>query len=274
MSGKFVFDLPYYDSLNSARETVLRQLIAALRKDFELRTAVDFGCGIGRFASLLHDLDFAVLALDGRQQNVDEAKRRCAGIEFRVADAEDTAVRGLGKFDLALFFGIFYHLENPFVAIRNLFAVTAKVAILEGICIPGDEPAFAVRDEGSTEDQGLRHVALYPTENALIKLLYRVGYPYVFRLAIAPKFPEYSSSPLRRRGRTMLVASLVPLSNAMLLPAREPETDLDPWTIRNSPSALLIRTGRALSRPWRFSRTPWIKKQGVLSQIWKRLSSS
>ena len=274
MRGDLVFDSPYYDSLNSAREAVLRQLVASLRKELELRTAVDIGCGVGRFASILHDLGFETLALDGRQENVNEAKQRCPEIKFRVADAEDAAIRALGKFDLALFFGLFYHLENPFVAVRNLLALTGKVAVLEGICVPGDEPVFAVRDEASTEDQGLRHVALYPTEAGLIKLLYRAGYPYVFRLAVAPEFPEYSPSPMRRRARTMLVASVVPLSNELLRPIGEPAADLDPWTIRNSPGAFLIRVGRAVPRLSRFAGKPWTEKRNVLRQVWKRLFST
>jgi SAM-dependent methyltransferase len=274
MGSNLVFDLPYYDSLNSARETILRQLVASIRKDLELRTAVDIGCGVGRFASLLHDLGFEVLALDGRHENVNEAKRRFPEIDFRVADAEDAAIRTFGKFDLALFFGLFYHLENPFIAIRNLFAVTARVAILEGICVPGDEPVFAVRDEAPTKDQGLRNVALYPTEAGLVKLLYRAGYSYVFRLVIVPEFPEYSSSPVRRRARTMLVASSVPLSSVLLRLTGEPATDLDPWAIRNSPSSLLIRGGRAVPRLWRFAAKPWPEKQAILGQKWKRLFSS
>jgi len=274
MGSRIVFDQPHYDVLNAAREAVLQSLLADLKRELELRTAVDIGCGVGRFASLLHGSGFTVLALDGRQENVDEAKRRCAGIEFRVADAEDTALRSLGKFDLALFLGLFYHLENPFVAIRNLYVMTGKVAILEGIVAPGDEPVLAVRDEGSYEDQGLRYVAMYPTEAGLIKMLYRAGYPYVFRLAAPPKHPEYSPSFARRKGRTMLVASVVPLSTGLLRPAMEPATAPDPWKIRNNPIAFVVRALNAVPRLWKFAAKPWPEQRKILSQKWNRLFSS
>lgn len=274
MGRKLVFDLPYYETLNAARGAVLRELVSSLRTELGLSTAVDIGCGVGWFSALLQDLGFEVLGLDGREENVGVAKLRCPEIEFGVADAEDLAIRTFGKFDLALFLGLFYHLENPFAAIRNLHAMTAKVAILEGICVPGAEAIFAVRDETSTEDQGLRHVALYPTEAGLIKLLYRAGFPHVFRLAVVPDFPEYSASPTRRRARIVLVASLVPLSNDLLRPASEPATYFDPWTIRNTPGALLIRTSRSLPRLTRFVARPWSEKQSILSQMWKRLFSS
>ena len=114
-------------------------------------------------------------------------------MEFRVADAEDGRVGSLGKFDLTLCFGLLYHLENPFAAIRNLFALTAKVALLEAMCLPGDEPVLGVREEGPTEDQALRYIALYPTENCLVKLLYRSGFPFVYRVRNASQSRRLSS---------------------------------------------------------------------------------
>ena len=102
----------------------------------------------GYFSALLQALHLDVLALDGRAENIEEARSRVPGVEFRLADAEDSAVRALGKFDLTLCFGLLYHLENPFAAIRNLFALTRKIALVEGVCLPWDEPTLGVLDEG------------------------------------------------------------------------------------------------------------------------------
>ena len=253
MGSNFVFDQPHYDALNTAREATLRQLLESLRKDLELQNAVDVGCGLGHFAVFLRNLGFDVLALDGRQENVNEAKRRAPEIEFHVANAEDRGIQVLGKFDLVLCLGLLYHLENPFLAIRNLFAMTGKVAVLEGMCVPGDEPIFAVRDEGPTEDQGLRHVALYPSENGLVKLLYCSGFSHVYRLRTRPALREYEGSAVRKQGRTMLVAALGELSLKMLIRAAEPHTDPDPWTIHHGPVALVRRVLRPLVRLWRSS---------------------
>jgi SAM-dependent methyltransferase len=254
MDSNFVFDQPHYDALNAAREATLSQLLKSLKKGLELRTAVDIGCGLGHFAVFLRDLGFDVLALDGRLENVNEAGRRCPDLEFRVANVEDTGIQTLGKFDLVLCLGLLYHLENPFVAVRNLFAITGKVAVLEGVCVPGDEPIFAVRDESPTEDQGLRHVALYPSENGLIKLLYCSGFSHVYRLKTKPALREYGSTTAREQVRTMLVAAPGELSVETLVPAAEPYTDPDPWTIRHGPTALVRRTLRPLVRLWRSSR--------------------
>ena len=254
MGGNFVFDKPHYDALNAAREAVLAYLFKSLKKDVELRTAVDVGCGLGHFSAFLRDMGFDVLALDGRQENVNEARRRSPDLKFRVVNAEDTEIQALGKFDVVLCLGLLYHLENPFAAVRNLFAMTGKVAILEGMCVPGDEPIFAVREESPWEDQGLRHVALYPSENGLIKLLYCSGFSHVYRLKTKPALREYGSTTAREQVRTMLVAAPADLSVEMLVLAGEPPTDPDPWTIRRGPVALIRRTVRPLVRFWRSSR--------------------
>ena len=45
---------------------------------------------------------------------------------------------------------------------------------------------MALVDEGKTEDQGLNHIAFYPTEACLIKMLYRSGYSHVYVFNVPP----------------------------------------------------------------------------------------
>lgn len=271
MGGGFVFDESIYDALNAARVPVIRQLLESLGHNHDMRTAVDLGCGVGYFSALLRDWGFRVLAVDGRRENLDEAKRRVPGIEFRLSDAEDPAICSLGQFDLALYLGLYYHLENPFLAFRNLLAITGKVAIVEGMVIPGDEPMLGVRDEGPTKDQGLRHVALYPTENGVVKLLYRAGFPYVYRFRTMPKHANYQNSSLSNQMRTILVASKAPLTCDMLIPAIEPTTNPDPWTIHSSPAALLLRIRNFARRVWNFPGRPWNEKVRTVFFRWNRI---
>ena len=267
MDRGFVFDQPHYAELNKAREDTLRQFLASLGKDMQLHSAVDIGCGVGHFSAFLQALQFDVLGLEGRAENVEEAKIRVPGAEFRLANAEDSSIQSLGKFDLVVCFGLLYHLENPFAAIRNLFALTGKVAVVEGMCLPGIEPIFSVRDEGSTEDQGLRHVALYPTENGLIKLLYRSGFPYVYRFRTPPACQDYVESRDRKQVRTILAASTVPLITDMVILAVEPVTNLDPWTIDTKRKAIR----RGFARVARFLSKPTNEKARLILSRWIRI---
>jgi tRNA (mo5U34)-methyltransferase len=267
MERGFIFDQPHYRGLNKAREETLHQLLGSLRKDMTLQSAVDVGCGVGYFSAFLQTLHFNVLGLEGRPENVAEARSRVPGVEFRLADAEGTGIGSLGKFDLTICFGLLYHLENPFVAIRNLFALTGKVAILEGMCLPGSEPILEVRDEGLTEDQGLRHVALYPTENGLVKLLYRSGFPYVYRFRNPPAHHDYQTSRHQKRVRTILAASTLPLRTDMLVLAAEPRTNPDPWAIETRTQAVR----RGLLRAARFFRKPMQEKARSAFFRWIRV---
>jgi len=224
-----VFDGPLYDRLNRSRGEVVASLVGELRNELELKTAIDIGCGLGYFASALQSLGFQVSAIDGRHENVAEAQRRYPKIQFRQFDAQDTNLRKLGKFDLVLCFGLLYHLENPFLTIRNVRQMTGRLLLVEAIIFPGDEPVMALVDESRFADQGLNHVAFYPTEACLVKMLYKAGFSFVYGLRRGPNHPEYYAAENARRTRTMLVASLDALKSESLRLIAETSTAILPW---------------------------------------------
>ncbi len=114
MATPFVFDLEESQRLVEARGEFLRCFVTDFKDRLELRTALDAGCGVGHFSSLLQQMGLRVTAFDARAENVEEARRRNPGIDFRVADAEELQPQEFGVFDLVLCFGLLYHLENPF----------------------------------------------------------------------------------------------------------------------------------------------------------------
>jgi SAM-dependent methyltransferase len=254
LQTKRVFDQQHYEPLNAGRLAALANVLPPLIARQGLRTALDIGCGLGFFAAYLHSLGLDVLALDGRSDNVEEARRRHPGIRFELADIEDPAVLQRGKFDLVFCFGLLYHLENPFLAVRHLHALSAKVLLVEGIVFPDERPIMALRDEGPSEDQGLRHVALYPSEACLVKLLYRSGFPFAYRFREMPEHPEYHDAPRAARSRTMLAASLSPLVDVPLDPLPEPQTVANPW------ETSLARAMQPLNRLSKFAKKPWPEK--------------
>jgi SAM-dependent methyltransferase len=188
-----------------------------------------------------------VSALDGRKENVEEAQRRVENVNFRHADVEDTSLPTLGSFDLVLCFGLLYHLENPFRAIRNLFALTGKVLIAESMCVPDKSTLLYLLDEGKLEDQALNYVAFYPSEGCLIKMFCRAGFPFVYRFRELPDHQLYRNTADRKRSRTMLVASQIKLEMPGLLPAEEPGNLFDPWAPINFRKRAMV----FLRRPWR-----------------------
>jgi len=248
-----VFDMPHYRRLTASRDLFLRRVVPALRRELELVTSLDVGCGVGFFSGLLADLGLQVVGLDGRSENVDEARRRYPQVAFHYADVEDPALAGQGEFDLVLCFGLLYHLENPFRAVRNLHALTGKIVLIESMVVPEERTVLAFRDEGPTEDQGLRHMAFYPSEACLVKMLYRAGFSrvYGFSAQSLPDHPDFHSSRSRRRVRTLLVAARTPVAAPFLKAIAEPATPADPWATAWAPlEQQVARISQFLSKPW------------------------
>ena len=204
-------------------------LLRAVRENFELSSALDVGCGVGYFSKFLSDLGFRVVAVDGREQNTLEAKRRYQGIEFLTADAEYLSANQIGTFDFVLCVGLLYHLENPFRVIRNLYDLTQKVLFVESAIAHGSMPGLFMIDEPKLENQGLSYVAFYPTESCLVKTLYRAGFSFIYGFKTLPNYSLFQETPKRLRERTMLVASKHQLAVPGLELLPEPECSFDFW---------------------------------------------
>lgn len=269
--GQFsTFDNLETKAFTLARQDFLRDFLEAAGRETELRTAVDVGCGVGDFSKFLADRGFKVIGLDGREQNTNEASSRHREIPFLTFDVENLPTKDLGTFDLVLSFGLLYHLENPFRAVRNLHALTAKVLLIEGICLPDSRPTMALLDEPQAENQGLNYFAFYPSSSCLVKMLYRAGFPYVYSFRRPPDFHLYRASRLRKRERIMLAASKLSLELPNLA-AEQDSLNLvpspnDPWTttlwrLTNRLNSLIVFAGIRLPR---FLKRPWSEKREIL----------
>ncbi|HLW59015.1 MAG TPA: methyltransferase domain-containing protein [bacterium] len=209
-------------SLAAAKERCLRKLLPELERAAGLKAALDVGCGLGHFSGFLREMGFNVRAIDVRPENVAEASARYPEIRFEVNDIENPTIESLGQFDAVLCLGLLYHLENPFLAIRNLSALTREICIIETMIAPFASPLTALIEEREGEDQGRDYIAQIPSEAWLLKVLHRVGFPYVYRVSPMPDHPDFRSSFLRKKRRTMLVAAKAQLNGSGLTAAVEP----------------------------------------------------
>ncbi len=259
-----VFDQSHYVSLMEARGETMRRLVEELKRTLNLATALDVGCGVGFFAKTLHDLGLRVCGFDGRIENVEEARRRYPGIPFEQGNIENGEIRKLGEFDLVLCFGLVYHLENPLAAMRHLRALTGKGLLLESMCFPEERPWMLLREEPSSEDQSLTNIAFYATEGCLVKMLYRAGFPQVYRLEQLPEHDDFWETREHVRRRTILFASPQPVSLPGLKLMTEPREFSDPWQRVLGPSASIPR------RIKRFLRKPMGQKYLSLANRLRR----
>lgn len=265
MNAPRIFDQQHYELLNRARGDVARALLGELKGPLGLRTAIDVGCGLGYFSHFLKSLGFEVTAIDGREQNLDEAQRRNPDIRFLRFDAEDAAILSLGKFDLVFCFGLLYHLENPMRAIRHLRGITNKLLLVEAVVYPGDEPTMVLVEESPDEDQGLRHFAFYPTEACLLKMLFRSGFPHAYRFSAQPNHPDYRRRNRQPRIRTMLAASDTSIYSQFLTTASEPKSPIHPCALPAANSQ-----ANATEKIRRFAKKPLKEKVKTIQRIMKR----
>lgn len=229
MSDPWIFDHPRYGEINRVREPIVRR-IAPVLAAFNSRkpTAIDVACGVGYYSKVLDSLGFAVLGVDARKENVEEARRRYPELRFEIFDAEDSHLSKLGTFDLVFCFGLLYHLENPFRTIRSLSAMSSNTVMVEGICYPSWEPVMVLMDEYESVDQGLNRVAFYPSEICLVKMLLRGGFSDCYLPRQMPEHEEYKRDFLGFRKRTLLVASKVQITSDLLTPWPEPVPMMNP----------------------------------------------
>ena len=246
------FDQREYRQLIEARGETAQRVVTRLKSALELTNALDAGCGVGFFSQTLAECDLNVCGFDGREENVLEARRRFPHIPFEQGDIEAKTVLELGRFDLVLCFGLLYHLENPFLAIRNLRGLTEKCLLVESMCLPGEKASMLLRAEPNQEDQSLTDVAWYPSEGSLVKMLYRAGFGKVYRVIPLPDHEDFRETMGRARRRTVLLATFTAIDIAGFRLIPEPHEQENPWAKKLALTATLPqRIGRFLASPMR-----------------------
>lgn len=250
MKKTLAFDMPHYIQLNGAELNFLKKWLPELVRAQDIKNVLDVGCGAGFFASYLAGLGLRVIGLDARSENVFEAQKRNQGIDFVVENIENLSVRKLGSFDLTFCFGLLYHLENPFLAIRNLHAMTGKMLLIESIITPGAYPSAKIIEEGISEDQSVNYIALIPSEAGFIKMLYSAGFKNVYISEMMPDHEDFRESFKSRRKRTIMVAAEMLLEMPFLRRVEKPVT-IEPW---------IKPLGYRLNRINLFVNKPWKQK--------------
>jgi FkbM family methyltransferase len=246
------FDQREYRRLIETRGETILSVVKKLKPALGLSNALDAGCGVGFFSQTLAECGLRVRGFDARAENVAEARRRFPEIPFEQLDVQDRGVLQLGRFDFVLCFGLIYHLENPLLAIRNLREMTAKCLLLESMCLPEEKSSMLLRAEPRQEDQSLSEVACYPSEMSLVKMLYRVGFAFVYRVVALPDHDDFRETAEHARRRTVLLASALPVDVAGFRLFLEPQESEDPWAKKPPvPPAWPRRIGQFLRSPAR-----------------------
>ncbi|HWP83567.1 MAG TPA: methyltransferase domain-containing protein, partial [Terriglobia bacterium] len=174
---------------------------------------LDIGCHEGFYSFAMARKGVGrVVGVDVRESNLRRARfvAEAMGydqVSFRQRDLERLLVSEMGQFELTLFLGVLYHLENPMLCLRNVAALTKELCIIETQVIDEVEGetewgarawkrpyqgALAVIDESgeyhswSGDETGSTPIGLCPSPKALLFLLRQAGFR---RVEVVPPPP-------------------------------------------------------------------------------------
>jgi ubiquinone/menaquinone biosynthesis C-methylase UbiE len=208
-------------------QTRLGMVMGAVKDHFGTRLAqiraIDVGCHEGFYSvALAREGVKSVLGVDVREGNL--AKARFVGaalgltnVEWRQGNCEDLRVEETGEFELCLFLGLLYHLENPMLCLRNISRLTREVCVVETQVIDEVEGAaewgsqewtrpyhgvLALIDESGefynrNTEAGASPIATCPSPQALEFMLKQAGFRRVE--TIAPPAGAYEQHARAKR---------------------------------------------------------------------------
>ena len=217
-----LFDESYYIAINQARWQAAEKILDILGPQ---STCLDAGCGPGWFAERLVARNLLVTGTDGRNDLLDVARTRVPASKFIALNIESAhETRTLPICDLVFCFGLLYHLENPFAAIRNLRRCTGGHMLIETQITPEASPTLHLVSEGANETQGLTFHAIIPSRSALVKMLHVAGFASVQRFTGRVDHPDFTDTPSLKRRRDVFLAGDHPVVHPEFFDEPEPQT--------------------------------------------------
>jgi tRNA (mo5U34)-methyltransferase len=118
-------------------------------------------------------------------------RARNSAVEAVAADFMTVDLDRLGAFDVVLYLGVLYHLENPLASLRRLAAVTRDLAVIEtaAITVPGYE-GRALCEFFERDELGADYTNWWaPNEAALHGMCRAAGFRHVRTVAGATALP-------------------------------------------------------------------------------------
>lgn len=167
---------------------MMEQLATELFPDGRLggRSVLDCGCNSGGYLFALTSLGAGrCFGFDARQHWIDQARFVASqlpsdNIEFATCELASLPQRNLGRFDITIFSGLFYHLPDPVTGLRIAADHTNELLTVNTDVGEGSRASLVVSPESTVEVMsGVNGLAWLPTGPGVIQHILRwCGFPH------------------------------------------------------------------------------------------------
>ncbi len=219
-------DTPQSDfhSWRYLRNTARRlEHLATLGLEFNGKTILELGAGIGDLSTFFLDRGAIVHATEGRPENYAFLKDRFEdepNITTQLIDLDPPPADFEKTFDIVMSYGLLYHLSDPAAGLDFMNQSARDLLLLESICLPGDELSINPYEEIQTQaGAAYSGMGCRPTRKWVFKQL-KERFNYVYLPTTQPSHIEFPTDWTRKSHpaatRSVFIASRTSLNNPLL----------------------------------------------------------
>ena len=202
-------------AINQARQ----EHLASLGLPLAPGSVIEVGAGIGLHTQFFLDRSCTVTVTDGREENIQEIRRRWPDLPSFVVDLDqDTNLDHLGRFDMIYCYGLLYHLGDPANALKRMADICRGQIFLELICSTDTGSVLHRYSDPAGNDQSTIGQGCRPSRSWILeKLREYFGWGYIsVTQPNHPEFPLDWDRPSHGNTRAVFVGSRHRLDNHLL----------------------------------------------------------
>ena len=162
--------------------------LASLGLDLRNKSVLELGAGVGDHTQFWLDRSCNVLAVEGREENVIEFRKRFPQVQMTQFDL-DSDYWPFDNYQIIYAYGVLYHLKDPIMSLNHWAAGCTELLLLETIVSNRARPHHAKEDPNDCRD-GLCETAVHLPYAEIIKEL-QLLFEYVYVPERAPQHPEF-----------------------------------------------------------------------------------
>jgi len=211
-----IFGEPGYLAMVRAEKAHL----VSLKLNWDNKSALEVGAGIGEHTSFLLDRNCVVTTSDGREDNTAILQRRW-GHRTRVRkwDVENVQDYDASRYEILHVYGLLYHLKEPALAIKLLSRLCTNFMVLSTCVQSTDgESEFMLAEDPADLRNSVNGYGVRPSRQWVFNELL-CHFPYAYYTTTQPNHTDYPlefKTPKLGLTRAVFVASHTSLSNSSL----------------------------------------------------------